>query len=360
MKKLLLIALIIPFVATAQPNGYYTPALGLNGQPLRAALYNIIKVSTQLSYTPDLWNAYYTTDAKPGNKLWDMYSDIPNGTPAYQYNLGSDQCGNGSNHENSCYNREHTWPQSKFGSAYPMQSDLWLVYPTDYYVNNQRGNMPYGKVGIATKTFTNGTKIGNNTYSGAPTTTCFEPIDSFKGDIARSYFYITTRYLGDSNSFVTWEMANKVHLKPWAIAMLLDWHHNDPVSKKEKDRNNAVYALQNNRNPYIDYPQFVDCIWAGADCSSLSAASIAQLSHKINVYPNPVHINFTVSWDELSPNEVLAVDVLNMQGQLVFHEDEQTNNMQSATINTSNWAKGIYLLQLKTKEGKAVKKLIVE
>lgn len=360
MRKFLFAVILLPFIATAQPQGYYTSALGLNGQPLRAALYNIIKVSNQLSYTPGLWNAYYTTDAKPGNKLWDIYSDIPGGTPSYQYDLGSDQCGNGANHENSCYNREHTWPQSKFGSSYPMQSDLWLVYPTDYYVNNQRGDMPYGKVGTATKTFSNGTKIGNNIYSGAPTGMCFEPIDSFKGDIARSYFYITTRYLADSNTFVNWEMANNVTLKPWAIAMLLDWHHNDPVSKKEIDRNNAVYALQNNRNPYIDYPQFVDCIWAGTDCSSLSASSIAQLSQRIEVYPNPVSINFTVNWEALAPNEVLAVDVLNMQGQVVFHEDEQTNREQYITIPTTNWAKGIYSLMIKTKEGKAVKKLIVQ
>lgn len=358
MRKFIYLLLLLPVYANAQPPGYYSSALGLNGQPLREALYNIIKISNQLTYTPDLWNAYYTTDVKPGtNKVWDIYSDVPGGTPAYEYTLGSNQCGNGANHENTCYNREHIWPQSKFNSLYPMYSDLWIAYPTDYYVNNQRADYPYGIVGTATKTFTNGTKIGNNIYSGAPTTTCFEPIDSFKGDIARSYFYIVTRFLADSNSFTNWEMADKITLKPWAIQMLLDWHHNDPVSQKEIDRNNATYALQNNRNPYIDYPQFADCIWGNGDCTSLTIASFA-LNKNVKVFPNPATNNIHIDWKQLAPDETISMDIINLQGQIIWHKT--SSNQHQEAISVSDWARGVYLLKIKSAKTLEMQKIVIE
>ncbi len=355
MKRLFTLLTFLPFCAAAQPPaGYYNSAANLNGQPLRVALYNIIKTATQLSYTPGLWNAYYTTDVKPNGKLWDIYSDVPGGTPAYQYTLGSDQCGNGANHENSCYNREHLWPQSLFGSAYPMVSDLWVVYPTDYYVNNQRGNLPYGKVGTATKTFTNGSKLGNNVYPNAPTSVnCFEPIDSFKGDIARSYFYIVTRYYADSNYFTTWEMANKIALKPWAVQMLLDWHHLDPVSQKEIDRNNAAYALQNNRNPYIDNPMYADCIWGTANCNSLSVLAVNKLGQLV-VFPNPAENHVSIASEDLKEG---TLDVLDATGKNVYHSTAA--HEQRVEIATEGWAKGVYIIRLQSEKNLQVTRLIV-
>ncbi|XZF13653.1 endonuclease [Chitinophagaceae bacterium MMS25-I14] len=361
MKRIFYLFVFLPLLATAQPSGYYNNALGLNGQALEDALHTIISNGyVQLTYTPDLWNAYPHTDKKPNGKVWDIYSDVPGGTPAYEYTFTTNQCGNGSNHENSCYNREHSWPQSKFGSHYPMYSDLWIVYPTDYYVNGQRGDLPYGKVGTATKTFTNGTKIGNNTYTGAPAGNCFEPIDSFKGDLARSYFYIVTRYLADSSQFIDWEMATKATLKPWAIQMLLEWHHMDPVSSKEIMRNDSVYAQQNNRNPFIDYPQFADCIWGNGDCTSLSVPTFAGVVNKVYIYPNPAHGKVTIDWQKLSPDEVLAVDILNMQGQVLYNQPVQSSSLKTAEVETGDWAKGIYLLEVRTKRGMQVQKMIVE
>lgn len=357
----------LPLFAAAQPAGYYNNAFGKSGEQLRQALYQVISSNTVvLSYTPGLWDAYQTTDVKPNGKLWDIYSDKPGGTAAYEYTLVNDQCGSSNqNHENYCYNREHLWPQSKFGKLSPMVSDLWIAYPTDYYVNNQRGDMPYGKVGTATKTFTNGSKIGSNTYTGAPTATCFEPIDSFKGDIARSYFYITTRYMADSNLFTTtgsnptpdWEMARKSTLKPWVINMLLEWHHNDPVSSKEKSRNDAAYALQKNRNPFIDFPQFADCIWVG-NCTGLSVPGMASIANKIHMFPNPAVNQVTINWAELAPDEVLAVDVVTLQGQLIYHAPAKQD--KETVIPVSNWAKGFYMLQVKTQHGVQAQKLLVQ
>lgn len=367
MKKIYLLLCCLPLLAQAQPPaGYYNGAFGQNGENLRVALYNIIKGHTALTYTPGLWNAYATTDVKPNGKLYAIYSDIPGGISPYEFTIGpasgtppGNQCGSGSQSaEGGCYNREHVWPQSKFGGqVYPMYSDLWIAYPNDYYVNGQRGDLPYGKVTTATKTFLNGSKIGNNVYPGAPATQAFEPIDSFKGDIARTYFYITTRYYADSALFNDWEMAFKSRLKPWVIQMLLEWHHLDPVSTKERNRNNAAYALQNNRNPFIDYPQFADCIWAG-NCTGLSTGNVAAIASRIHLFPNPATDKVTVSWAALNPDEVLAVEVVNLQGQVLYHIPGK--GISQTTIPVGEWARGLYLLKVHTQHGAQAQKLTVQ
>ncbi len=347
--------LILPAFAFAQPPGYYTTANGLNGQPLRAALRNIIRAHTALSYTPGLWNAYYTTDKKPNGKVWDMYSDIPGGTPAYEYTLGTDQCGSVSPPaENGCYNREHTWPQSKFASDTPMQTDLFLVIPSDYYVNNRRGDLPYGKVGTASETFTNGSKTGNNVYPGAPSGNCFEPIDSFKGDLARAYFYISTCYRNDSGKFSTWEMATLVALKPWAAQMLLSWHHLDPVSKKEKDRNEAVYALQGNRNPFIDKPEYADCIWGTGDCST-TGTSFVNADGQLELFPNPTGSFFKISVPERLKTTTLVVRVFNTTGQQMYSQTISAD----AAIDCSMLPTGNYFVHIASASVSVTKRLFV-
>ena len=353
--------LLLPFAVKAQPAGYYNTAYGSSGEALRIALYNIIKGHTVLSYggsqPNNTWTAFQSTDKTAAGKVWDIYSDKPGGTPSYTYDF-TQKCGNGAGHENSCYNHEHTWPQSLFNSNFPMESDLWIVYPTDYYVNGQRSNLPYGTVGgTPTKLFTNGTKIGTNNYPGSPSGQCFEPIDSFKGDIARTYFYITTRYYADSGQFSNWEMAVRNRLQPWVIQMLLTWHHNDPVSKKEKDRNEAAYAIQHNRNPFIDEPRFADCIWAG-NCAGLDVPSIAAITSHIHTYPNPAINEVRIDWSELAPSEVLAVDLVNLQGQIIYHFGNARSN--SVSIPVRDFARGFYMLRMQTKAGPATQRLILQ
>ncbi len=344
---------MLPGVAIAQPPGYYSTANSLNGQSLRAALRNIIRPHTVLTYTPGLWNAYNTTDKKPSGKLWDVYSDIPSGTPAYEYTMVTDQCsGSSPSAEHGCYNREHTWPQSKFASDTPMQTDLFIVYPTDYFVNFKRGDLPYGKVGTATQTFTNGSKIGNNAYPGAPSGNCFEPIDSFKGDLARTYFYISTCYRNDSGRFSTWEIATLVSLKSWSAQMLLEWHHLDPVSKKEIDRNNAVYALQNNRNPFIDHPEYADCIWGTATCGA-TGIDIESMKADVSIFPNPASSIVTVLLP--NANEQALVSVYNITGQLVAtHYVTGTSNFSVAQL-----AQGSYFVSITTPTYCTTKRLFV-
>ncbi len=359
LRYLSILILLSATVAQAQPPaGYYNSAAGKKGEALRIALYNIIKGHTELTYTPGLWIAYNTTDNKGNGKLASIYSDKPGATPPYEFTLGSDQCGSSTpSTEGGCYNREHIWPQSKFGKATPMLTDLWIAYPTDSKVNSQRADWPYGIVLSPTWTSQNGSKLGPNKYTGAPATTAFEPIDSFKGDIARSYFYITTRYWADSAQFQDWEMATKVTLKPWAIKMLLNWHHLDPVSAKEVKRNNAAYALQDNRNPFIDNPAYADSIWSAIGGTTPGVGVEAYRYVTLRVAPNPAVNNIIIDWLALSPDEVLAVDVLNIQGQTLYHA---TQPKPGIGLNVADWPNGLYLLQVRTQHGVMAEKLIVE
>lgn len=355
MRKIWTLLLFIPLFAKAQPAGYYNNAQHLNGQNLRAALHDIIKNHTVIGYS-GLWSAYQQTDKKPNGKVWDMYSDKPGQTPPYEYKFGSDQCGN-YNSEGDCYNREHSFPKSYFNDASPMYSDLFIVYPTDGYVNGKRSNYPFGEVSSPAWTSMNGSRLGPNTYPGAPAGTAFEPVDSFKGDFARTYFYFVTRYYTEDNGWKNWEMANKAELKPWAVTMLLEWHQNDPVSKKEIDRNNAVYSLQNNRNPFIDYPAFADCIWGAGNCTGTAVPGINN-QPSVMVYPNPAVSQIRIDWEELAPDEVLSMEVLNLQGQIIWHKNRLSQKQE--TIPVSEWAKGVYLLKIRFKNRVSTEKIIIQ
>lgn len=249
------------------PAGYYNNAQGKTGAVLKTALYNIIKGHTDNGYS-SLYNIYKTSDNLPTNKVWDMYSIKADGTADYFYShTSSDQCGT-YNSEADCYNREHVFCDSWLGSATPQRSDAHHIVPTDGYVNNRRGSYPHGKVLSATWTSTNGSKLGNSDPTTGFTGTVFEPIDEFKGDFARMYFYVATRYEDKIAGWVTNGSANLIlsgnsypAYKTWFINLMLLWHTQDPVSEKEINRNNAIYSYQNNRNPFIDNPDYALLIW---------------------------------------------------------------------------------------------------
>ncbi|MBK9290019.1 MAG: endonuclease [Bacteroidetes bacterium] len=280
------------------PAGYYDSATG-TGVTLKTQLYHIIKNHSVRSYD-QLWTDFQSTDAKSNGKVWDIYSDIPSGTPAYEYNFLTNRCGN-YNSEGDCYNREHSFPASWFNDASPMYSDLFHVYPTDGYVNNRRSNYPYGQVGTATWTSTNSSKLGLSNYPGY-SGVVFEPRNDFKGDLARTYFYMVTRY---ENVVTNWNspMLNKTtypSFSNWALSLLLQWHQQDPVSQKEIDRNNAIYALQGNRNPFIDNPNYALMIWG-------SGASLADepQAHATDFSGSTISLQWTESAGTYLPDGYL-------------------------------------------------------
>lgn len=269
-QKITLLVLLITCAAFAQaPAGYYSTATG-TGAALKTQLYNIIKGHTDRGYD-GLYTTYATSDIdkfyENDGTIMDMYSERPTASDPYNFSSGSTQrCGNYSS-EGDCYNREHIIPQSTFGSKSPMVSDAHFITPTDGKVNGMRSNYPHGIVASASWTSQNGGKLGTSAvlgYSG----TVFEPIEEFKGDIARMYFYFVTRYENTvaSYPFAAFSGNSYPAIDQDFLTMLINWHTNDPVSAFEISRNNAIYARQNNRNPYIDNPQYVELVWGASSC----------------------------------------------------------------------------------------------
>jgi endonuclease I len=280
-----------------------------------------------------------STDAKPGSVVWDMYSDVPGGTPPYvfHYNAG-EECGNYSG-EGDCFNREHSWPKSWFNDVAPMNSDMFHIYPTDGYVNGKRSNYPYGTVSSTSWISLNGCKLGTCNWPGY-NGTVFEPLNDYKGDFARTYFYMSTRYYTEDGSWNVTDMTNKSQLKPWALQMMLHWANIDPVSTKEVSRNNALYGIQHNRNPFIDHPEYASLIWGNPVGTEEQNPVIFQLS----VYPNPATDHCTVLLpDEITSSDLhpILVSVTGMKYTPAF--SREGNNLE---FNVQPLSKGIYFLIL--------------
>ena len=272
MRQLLLIIgmLLAGTVGYAQGRNnsgeYYKNADGKKGAALKTALCGIIYNRTERTYN-DLWTDFRTTDARADGSVWDMYSNKRAMT------FGTDQAGN-YKQEGDVYNREHSFPNSWFGGkngTMPMYSDLNHLYPTDGWVNNKRANFPFGETSNPTyKSANDFSKLGPCSYPGY-SGTVFEPNDEYKGDFARTYFYMVTCYeekIADwyqnyPESQPTLDGNAYPGLSSWQLAMLMKWAKNDPVSEKEINRNNAVYGIQKNRNPFIDYPGLEEYVWGG-------------------------------------------------------------------------------------------------
>jgi endonuclease I len=325
----LITALLFSTVSTAQiPSGYYDSAQGLSGEALQWALHSIIDNHTVVSYSY-IWQAFYTTDDRYGNQkyVWDMYSN-------YQYRLGNDQGGSASR-EGQGYNREHSWPKSWFNNHAPMNTDLFHIVPTDIYVNNRRSNYPYAEVGTTTWVSQNGSRLGHSStpgYSGM----AFEPIDDYKGDFARNYFYMATRYKGEDTGWTGSAMTDGADLKNWAVDMLMEWHQNDPVSDKELDRNEAVYDIQHNRNPFIDHPEYVQYIYnPQSGVKSDVFRSVFHMTCSPNPFSNTLSIASTVPVSDVS-----SVTVYDAAGRKVAELSLQAGTGSTATWNTTQAGTG--------------------
>lgn len=355
------------FVFAQAPAHYYDAARGKKGETLKEALHEIISNCESITYK-QLWNAFKLTDVDENGHIIDIYSDIPGGTPAYVYTFGSDQCGD-YNSEGDCYNREHSVPKSWFNDAAPMYSDIFHLYPTDGWVNNKRGNRALGEVSDATYTSSNGSKIGLNSYPGAPNAEVFEPIDEYKGDLARTYFFMSLRYPDVNFSQEANSMYSGSALKAWALAMLTDWHEADPVSEKEIRRNNAIFdSIQFNRNPFIDHPELVAFLWGdsvnvvwqpAADTTApidpIEPTSIrddAAPQHQL--FPNPTTTELTISNPQ---HNITKIEIFDEVGKLV--KAVSAPNESSIYLNISNLESGIYFVKIVEPQRTETHKLII-
>ncbi|RZJ36678.1 MAG: T9SS type A sorting domain-containing protein [Flavobacterium sp.] len=339
------------------PAGYYNSATG-TGYTLKTQLYNIIKNHTDKTYA-GLYVTYTTSDKdfyyENDGTMLDMYTEQPTGSECeFTYGVNQDD-GTGGNTECDKYNREHLIPQSVFGAQTPMYSDAHFVVPSDKHVNAVRADFPFGRVGTATYTSNNGSKLGGNLnsgYSAGYTGTVFEPIDEFKGDIARMYFYFATRY---QNLVAGWTYpmfngtADQVFTSN-AINILLTWANQDPVSQREIDRNNAIYARQNNRNPYIDHPEYAMQIWG----SLLSTPSFDG-ANQIVVYPNPSN-NHKINI--ISPIALESIELITVSGQSI--QNIKHPSAISETYILDNLPSGFYFLKLGSGGAFATRKILIQ
>ncbi|WP_452229396.1 endonuclease [Lacinutrix sp. MEBiC02404] len=361
-----LLLLVTITVSAQAPSGYYNSATG-SGYTLKTQLKQIIDnsndglspeyTSINLSYN-DLYGTFELSDIdiyyENNGTLLDMYSENPSGADSYEYTYGSAQQDDGfsGTSEGQRFNREHIVPQNIFDGDAPMRHDAHFVVPSDKYVNGQRGNLPFGVVNNATLTTSNGTKKGNNLnsgYSAGYTSTVFEPIDEFKGDIARMIFYFVTRYEDRLTGFGSFDMFDRSASKAFDdtfLNILYTWHSQDPVSPREIDRNNAIFGRQNNRNPYIDHPEYIFDIWQ----NDLSVDEFETVN-AIKMYPNPSKGN-TVT---IASKENLSVEVYDILGKKIKMQNITTSQNK---LNISGLSRGVYLVKFTSSNGSTTKKLI--
>lgn len=319
---------------------YYQPANGKQGEALKTSMSGIIITHTTLKYD-DLWNAYKTTDIDSDGKIWDMYSTKVKHDPV-------DGGLQNYSPEGTGYNREHSFPKSWFGAgtSTPMYTDLYHLYPVDGYVNTMRSNNPFGEVSNPTYTSYNDfSKLGPCSYTSpagydVPNITVFEPNDEYKGDFARTYFYMVTCYEDQLPTWYTTYTSTEVKyvldgntypgLQAWQLEMLMKWAKNDPVSEKETNRNNAVYGIQGNRNPFIDYPGLQEYIWGFMTDVSFSYDNYQQPVYKQDVTMsfNPSAATATLNEDFTEPT--LTTNPANLN---VTYSSSDTN---VATVNETS------------------------
>lgn len=232
---------------------------GLSGAELKTALFHAIQPDSILKYGGKgdgyTWAGLTKTDVMPDGSVRDRYSN-----ENYQFNGLNAVTG---------MNIEHSFANSWWGhtvnNAY---CDLHHLYPSDSYANQRKSNNPIGVVDGATS-FDNGvTKVGkSSSYRADSLITAWEPADKWKGDFARTYFYMATCYEDLAPVWQTTEgllmMQNNTYptLRPWVTNLLRQWNENDPVDNIERERNTKVESIQGNRNPFIDHPELCEYIW---------------------------------------------------------------------------------------------------
>lgn len=351
MKKILLPFFLLSFTLLhAQPKvNYYSIAEGKSQAALKTALYTIIKDPSVVSYS-GLWSAFQTTDKRADGKVWDMYSEC-------DFTFGTDQDrGSGGTSEGQFYNREHSFPKSWFNNKSPMYSDLFHLYPADKLANSKRSNYAYGEVGTVKWTSRSGSKLGSSKSESGYSGTVFEPTNEYKGDFARTYFYMVTCYENQISSWSSPHLAKNTYpgLNDWSITVLLKWHRLDPVSEKETNRNNAVEKYQNNRNPFIDYPELAEYIWGDKKGESWSSQGLGleDVSIEFNVYLDASQDFIRIDTEEAT----LSYTIYNMNGQVI-----QTGNINNEDnqISVSNFNSGLYLIKVNSEKKITVKKFMI-
>jgi hypothetical protein len=150
---------------------------------------------------------------------------------------------------------------------------------------------------------------------------------------------MATRYYKEDGGWPGSDMVTGSQFKPWARAMLLVWAQQDPVSQKEIDRNNAVFAIQDNRNPFIDHPEYANAVWGSNTGIYDEPAQVALL-----VYPNPVSSACNITLPPEFNQQNYTFTVYSSTGKPV--DAAICIAGDKATLNVDNLPSGFYLVRL--------------
>ena len=368
MKKLYTFSIALFFalfsIIWAQiPVGYYDAAKGKSGAALKTALHNIIRTDhIYLPLTGDrdnvLWwwyTNFRTTDWHPPT------STHPQGFFWDKYSLNR----HASYHGGTVQNREHAMPRSWWSISGQdrgfANGDLFNLFPACQVANAAKSNYPLGEVNRnapASQLFYNQVvwvgPSSSHLYNGR----VFEPPDRYKGDFARTFMYMVTRYeyFADPQNPHRWRsigiqsmIANNPQnrfpaFSPYGIYIVMKWHRKDPVSQKEIDRNNAVFGIQNNRNPFIDHPELAEYLWGNRAGQAWFGGNIVA---EFGVfYPKGISnvIEIAVS---RRPNESVHYEIYSITGQMVFSGEltqSDANARNNFELNLDFLNSGMYIL----------------
>ena len=311
--SLLFLFILLGIGAVAQiPDGYYNDAIGKRKSELKTALHATIRHASVLSYgsgATSTWSGFAVADVRPDGSVWDMYSNI-----VRQFNGVQSVSG---------MNIEHSFAKSWWGgSTLQAYYDLHNLYPSDAGANQRKSSHLMSTIDH-TVSFDNGViKVGRTQKKTGHSLMAWEPADMYKGDFARIYMYMVTAYenyaalwtndsehLLDNNTYPVFE--------PWVIDLLLDWCRRDPVSQKEIARNNAIFNIQRNRNPFVDFPFMAEYVWGNR--TTIPFTENGLVTYPFLNLPESNH-TFTIDTIYLRQNSQITIPVkgTNLTGPLTL------------------------------------------
>lgn len=335
------------------PGNYYSSVSGSSPSFL-ADLKNRLNTGRVFqSYTPgyinNLMNNFYIRDTVGGKQVsvCQYTGDVNISDPPYSW------WGNSSNP--GVFTREHSLPKSWMPTGGNTDNQDGADYHNLFPVNQEkanakRSNYPYGIVQNVTFQYLGG-KYGTNSQG----TIVYEPRDNFKGDCARAQFYMMACYNGNNG---TWGYQTMPTYAPQQSQDLLKaWNQQDPPDAFERTRNEYIYSVQYNRNPFIDFPGLADCINFNtmtmmSGCTvNLGVEEFAALPSSVEVFPNPVDAYGTLNVRTDEANPVASLRMTDLNGRIVYMHNEPSYGSNTVTMPTGGWAAGIYFLQVTLSDG---------
>lgn len=353
MKKHLFLILTVLFsvgmMAEDIPAGFYDAINGTQDSVLKSTLSLLVRGGERYEYganqyhtssNPPAWEkgdlkAYGTwqalplTDMHPDGIVWDMYSNCVRYYPNKQ---GESGCS---------LNIEHCLPKSWWGGTVnEAYKDLYNLNPSDQRANSQKSNYAPGHVTKGDK-FNNGSFLMDSKSKSQYGYICWEPEAQYRGDFARTYFFMATAYEYLEWTAYTEYISSDSYLmfSDAIIQVLLDWHRADPVSDKECCRADRISDIQHNRNPFIDYPELVEYIWGNkkgqaVDMNALTCAFKTDVCPEpIPPTPDPQKYDTIINLPAIAKNTVKNYSSGTIQGAEV---DIQSNGTSSITMGASN------------------------